>query len=77
MADSVTQGQFKRFLRKNGFVATGKKKNRYLGIIKGEKKLVTFHYHKDSDIIPVGTLSAMAKQLGLSKNEMLDMVKRR
>jgi hypothetical protein len=77
LADSVTQGQLKRFLRKNGFVATGKNKNRYFGILKGEKRLVTFHYHKDSDSIPVGTLSAIAKQLALSKEELINMVKAR
>ena len=70
MADAVTQGQFKRFLRKNGFVAMGKKNNRYVGMIDGKQRLVVFHYHKDHDDIPTGTLTALSKQLGISRQAL-------
>lgn len=77
MADSVTQGEMKRFLRKNKFISTGKKNNRYIGVLNGEKRLLVFHYHKDSDMIPSGTLKAMAEQLGISKNQLVDLIKNR
>ncbi len=70
MADTITQGQFKRFLKRNHFVAKGKKQNRYVGIINGKPHIVTFHYHKDNDAIPSGTLSALAKQLGFTRRDL-------
>ena len=78
MADVVTQGQFKRFLTKNNyFVPKGKKQNRYVGMLTGKAHVITFHYHKDIDIIPSGTLASMAKQLGLSRTELVDLIKDR
>ncbi len=77
MADTITQGQFMRFLKKYHFVAKGKKQNRYIGRLNGKSCLVTFHYHKDNDIIPTGTVSALAKQLGLNKKDLIDYVKKR
>ncbi len=77
MPDSITQGQFKRFLKRNGFVPIGKNKNKYIGVLNGVKRLVIFHYHKDNDAIATGTLSSMAKQLGMTKQELIDLAKGR
>ncbi len=77
MPDAVTQGEFARFLQKNHFISKGSRNTLYLGILNGQPRVVTFHYHKDKDVIPTGTLSAMAKQLGISKNELIDKVKNR
>jgi len=77
LPDSVSQGQFKKFLKRNHFAAKGKNQNRYVGILDGVPRIVTFHYHKDNDIIPTGTLSAMARQLDLTKQELIDKIKDR
>lgn len=77
MADSVTQGQFKRFLDRNHFIPKGKNQNRYFGILNGKPRMITFHYHKDNDIIPKGTLSAIAREVEMSRSELIDLVKRR
>lgn len=77
MPDIVTQGQFKRFLKRNQFVSKGKKNNLYIAILDGKPRAVTFHYHKDNDIIPTGTLSAIASSLELSKSELIDRIKNR
>ncbi len=77
MPDGVSHGEFKRFLRKGNFTPKGERKNLYIGFIDGSLKIVTFHYHKDCDIIPTGTLSSIAKQLGISKSELVDQVKGR
>ncbi|HZH92849.1 MAG TPA: hypothetical protein VFD79_01995 [Tissierellaceae bacterium] len=77
MPDSVTQGQFKRFLKRNQFVSKGKKNNLYFGMLDGKPRAVVFHYHKDNDIIPTGTLSAIARSLELSKTELIDRIKAR
>lgn len=75
MPDSITQGQFKRFLLRSRLIATGKKKNRYIGVFDGVQRMVVFHYHNDK--IPMGTLSSMAKQLGLTRQDLIDRVKKR
>ncbi len=67
MSDSITQGQFKRFLMRSRFIATGKRKNRYIAVFDGVQRMVVFHYHKDNEIIPTGTLSSISNQLGLSE----------
>jgi hypothetical protein len=77
LPDCITQGQFRRFLKKNHFTPKGKKKNRYVGILGGNSRIITFHYHKDNDIIPSGTLSALARQLDMTKQELVDKVKTR
>ncbi len=77
MSDSVTQGQFKKFLKRNHFTPKGKKQNRYVGILTGNSRIITFHYHKDNDIIPSGTLCAIARQLNMTKQELIDKVKDR
>jgi hypothetical protein len=77
LSDAVTQGQFRQFLTRSHFVPKGKKQNRYVGILEGKPHIITFHYHKDNDIIPSGTLSAMAKQLELSKKDLLELIKNR
>lgn len=77
LPDIVTQGQLKRFLQRNHFVPKGKNKNRYVGTLDGVPHIITFHYHKDKDIIPSGTLSAMARQLGMEKQKLIDKVKGR
>lgn len=75
MPDAITQGQFMRFMKRNHFVPKGKKQNRYVGILDGVPRIITFHYHKDNDIIPIGTLSAIAKQLDLTKQALIDKIK--
>lgn len=77
MSDKVTQGQMKNFLIKNHFVPKGKNKNRYVGILDGIPRIITFHYHKDKDIIYSGTLSAIARQLQLTKHELVNKIKNR
>ena len=72
MADSIT-----RYLQKQGFVGSGKKGNRYIGVIDGKKRMVVFHYHKNSDLIKVGTFSSMARQLNIPKKELIELVKKR
>jgi hypothetical protein len=75
LSDVIIQGQFKKFLIKNHFVTKGIKHNRYVGILDGTPHIITFHYHKDKDIIPSGTLAAMARQLKLSKQELINKIK--
>lgn len=75
MPEAITQGQFMRFIKRNHFVPKGKKQNRYVGILDGIPRIITFHYHKDNDHIPIGTLSAIARQLGLTKQELIDKIK--
>ncbi len=77
MSDSVTQGQLMKFLLRYHFSPKGKRNVIYIGIFNGVPRVVTFHYHKDSDAIPAGTLSAIARQLGLSKKELVDKAKDR
>ncbi len=77
MPDSITHGQFRRFLKRNRFFATGKKKNKYVGVYNGIRRMVVFHYHKDNDTIPMGTLSSMAKQLEMTKQDLIDIIKER
>lgn len=77
MPDAVTHGQFKKFLTKHHFVAKGKKQNRYIGFIEGKAHIITFHYHKDNDTIPSGTLSAIARQLGMTKADLINKIKNR
>lgn len=77
MSDSVTQGQLKAFLNRNNFVSVGKRQVLYKGIFKGKACTVTFHYHKDNEVIKIGTLSAIAKQLQVKKSELIDAIKNR
>lgn len=77
MPDSVCQGEFLRFLQKHHFSAKGKHQTLYLGIFDGSPRVVTFHYHKDHDEIPTGTLSALARQLGLEKKDLVTRIKGR
>ncbi len=77
MADAITVGQVLRFLRRNGFTAEGKKQHLYIGLMDGQKRVVTVHYHKDRDNIPIGTLHAIASQLGLKIEDFIDRVKSR
>jgi len=77
LPDAITQGQFRRFLRRNHFASKGKNQNRYVGILDGIPRIITFHYHKDNDIIPAGTLSAIARQLDMTKQELIDKIKER
>ncbi len=77
MPDNVNQGQFKRFLNKHHFTSKGRKNHIYIGLLKGKPRVVTFHYHKDKDLISKGLLSAISKQLGIPKNELIDMIKDR
>ncbi len=77
MPDAVTQGQLKKFLRRNHFVLKEKKNNLYVGMIDGKPRAITFHYHNDNDIIPTGTVSAIARQLELSKSDLIDRIKNR
>lgn len=76
MPDSITHGQFRRFLKRNSFIATGKKKNRYIGVYNGIRRMVVFRYHKDNDTIPMGTLLAMVKQLQMTKQDLMDIIKK-
>ncbi|HPJ21930.1 MAG TPA: hypothetical protein PLH18_06220 [Clostridia bacterium] len=75
MPDSVTQGEFRRFLLKYHFLPKGRRKTLFVGFIDGRPRTVSFHYHKDRKYIPKGTLNAMAKQLGIEKDRHVDMVK--
>ncbi len=77
MADSVSQGELRKFLESNHFIMKGKKKNHYFGFINQKKVLLTFHYHKDNQIIPKGTLSSMAKSCDLALKDFIDLVKNR
>ena len=77
MADSLSQGELLRFLNKHHFIVKGKKKNCYFGFINQEKVVITFHYHKDNQIIPKGTISSLAKSCHLSTQESIDCVKER
>ena len=77
MPDSVTQGQFRKFLIKIRFVPKGRNKNLHVGVFNGAPRVLTFHFHKDSKIIPSGTLSAIARQLGINKKELIDIIKGR
>jgi len=77
LPDTVTQGQFRKFFAKHHFITKGKKKNRYIGLINGAARVVTFHYHSDKKTIASGTLSAIARQLGMTKQELIDMIKER
>ncbi len=77
MSDAITQGNLMRFLKKIHFIAKGKKQNRYIGILNGVPRTITFHYHKDNDYIPTGTLSAIAKQLGITKKDLINKIKER
>lgn len=63
-----------KFLRKNHFIAKGKKQSRYVGLLDGKPCAITFHYHKDNDVIPTGTLSAIARQVGMSKQNLINIV---
>ena len=77
MADAVTFGQFIKFLKKYGFVAKGKKLNRYKGLYNGIPITLTVHYHKDKDYIASGTLSQYSRDLKISKTELIKIVKNR
>lgn len=77
MADTVTHGQFRKFLQKYHFTPKGKRNNLYVGLLNGVPVVVAFHYHKDNDTIPTGTISAISRQLKLKKTELIDMIKSR
>ncbi len=77
MADAVTYGQLMRFLSRHGFVAKGKRQNRYKGVFGGQARTLTVHYHKDTDHIASGTLSQYARDLGLSRAALIDQIKGR
>lgn len=77
MPDSVNQGEFSRFLRKHHFISKGQRNNLFIGFIDGNPRVVTFHYHRDNNEIPQGTLSALAKQLGLTKADLIKRIKDR
>lgn len=66
-----------RFLNRNHFQPKGKKKNRYVGIMDGMPRIITCHYHKDNDIIPIGTLSATAKQQEMGRIELIERINER
>ncbi len=66
-----------KFLKKYGFVAKGKKLNRYKGVYNGNPITLTIHYHKDNDYIASGTLSPYARDLKISNTELIDIVKNR
>lgn len=73
MPDSVKQGEFRRFLLKYHFLPKGRRKTVFVGFIDGRPRTVSFHYHKDREYIPTGTLQAMARQLGIEKNRLIDI----
>jgi hypothetical protein len=74
LPDSVTQGEFRRFLLKHHFLPKGRRKTLFVGFIDGRPRTVSFHYHEDREYIPKGTLNAMAKQLGIEKDRLMGMV---
>jgi len=77
LSDSVAQGEFRKFLLANHFLPKGKRKVLFVGFLNGRPCTVSFHYHKGSEIIPKGTLSAMARQLGVDKERLISMIKGR
>ncbi len=77
MSDAITHGELMKFLNKNHFIAKGKKQNRYVGILNRVPKIVTFHYHKSNDYIPIGALSAISKQLGMTRKDLINKIKHR
>lgn len=62
--------QFIKLLEQHGFVLDRESGNAriYKGVVDGKVNLVSIHYHRGSDDIKPGTLSAMIRQAGLPKN---------
>lgn len=77
MSDAITQGEFRKFLLKHHLMPKGERKTLFIGFFKGKPKTVSFYYHKDREYIPSGTLSAMARQLGIPKTRLVDLIKGR
>ncbi len=61
--------QFISVLHQHGFALKNEKGaiRTYEGVVNGERRLVTIHYHHGSDDIKPGTLASLIRQSGLSK----------
>ena len=64
MPPQFTQSDIKKLLKHFKFQQAKKGSVFWLGTANGGTRTVTFHYHKDRDILRVGTAEAIAKQFG-------------